>query len=383
MPKNLVLEWSELDQHMMQRALTLAEKGRWTTSPNPNVGCVIAQADAIVGEGYHYQAGQPHAEVFALREARNLAKGATAYVTLEPCSHFGRTPPCANALIEAGIGRVVCAMRDPNPQVSGRGLQRLRDAGIEVCVGLGEAEAMALNAGFIHRMIHGRPRVQLKLAASLDGKIALSNGESQWITGSIARQDVQQCRAQASAILSTSATVLADDPALTVRWAQLPHNVQQVYPESSLRQPIRIILDSQNRLLPEQKCFQFDGEVWLIRTLKDDLDWPENVTQWIQPTQANGQIDLPLLLTWLGEQQINTLWVEAGAHLAGALLQQACVDEFILYQAPCLLGQHGKNLAQLPDYQSLSDVPKWQWDDVALVGDDVRFRVTFHSENKE
>jgi diaminohydroxyphosphoribosylaminopyrimidine deaminase/5-amino-6-(5-phosphoribosylamino)uracil reductase len=383
MPEALVLEWSELDQQMMQRALALAEKGRWTTSPNPNVGCVIAQADTIVGEGYHHQAGQPHAEVFALREAGERAKGATAYVTLEPCSHFGRTPPCANALIESGIVRVVCAMRDPNPQVSGRGLQRLVDAGIDVCVGLGGLEANALNKGFIHRMTHARPWVQLKLAASLDGKIALSNGESQWITGEIARQDVQVFRAQACAILSTSVTVLSDDPALTVRWTQLPHHVQVNYSELAVRQPLRIILDSQNRLSPEQHCFQCNGDVWLIRTAKDNQYWPDNVTQWVRPTQANGQIDVLQLLTWLGEQQINTLWVEAGAHLAGSLLQQQCVDEFILYQAPCLLGQHGKNLAQLPDYQALSDVPKWQWDDVTQVGDDVRFRVTFHAEKKE
>lgn len=372
--------FSEFDRQMMLHALALAAKGRWTTSPNPNVGCVITQGERIVGEGFHYQAGQPHAEVFALRQAGEQAKGATAYVTLEPCSHFGRTPPCANALMAANVKRVVCAMRDPNPQVAGRGIARLREAGIEVQVGLCEAEANALNLGFIKRMTEGKPWVQLKLAASLDGKIALSNGQSQWITGELARSDVQVFRAQASAILSTSETVLLDNAKLTVRWPQLPKDVQSVYSEDCVRQPIRILLDSRNRLTPDLPCFHDGGEVWLIRTQADLQTWPERVKQCLLPAQANGQIDLSHLMAWLGEQNINALWVEAGAQLSGALLAQGLVDEFILYQAPCLLGDQAKDLMKLPDYQSLGDVPRWHWHSIETIGEDVRFRTILNKK---
>src|SRR5476651_2582626 len=231
------------DEKYMARAFELARRGRFTTTPNPNVGCVIVRDGEIVGEGYHLRAGEPHAEVHALRMAGERAKGATAYVTLEPCSHHGRTPPCADALVDAGVARVVASMQDPNPEVAGRGLYRLKQAGIDVSHGLMHSEAEAVNLGFLKRMRTGFPYVQLKLAASLDGRTAMASGESQWITSSQAREDVQLFRAQSSAILSTSATVLADDPALTVRWPSLPEHVQECYPQSALRQPIRVIVD--------------------------------------------------------------------------------------------------------------------------------------------
>ncbi|WP_016585186.1 bifunctional diaminohydroxyphosphoribosylaminopyrimidine deaminase/5-amino-6-(5-phosphoribosylamino)uracil reductase RibD, partial [Yersinia pestis] len=231
------------DEFYMARAFELARLGRFTTSPNPNVGCVLVRDGEIVGEGYHLRAGEPHAEVHALRMAGEKARGATAYVTLEPCSHYGRTPPCADALVAAGVIRVVAAMQDPNPEVAGRGLYKLKQAGIAVDHGLMLAEAEAVNLGFLKRMRTGFPYVQLKMAASLDGRTAMASGESQWITSPQARQDVQRFRAESSAILSTSATVLADDPSLTVRWQDLDAETQVLYPHDSVRQPVKIILD--------------------------------------------------------------------------------------------------------------------------------------------
>lgn len=244
------------DEFYMARAFELARLGRFTTAPNPNVGCVIVRDGEIVGEGYHLRAGEPHAEVHALRMAGDKARGATAYVTLEPCSHHGRTPPCADALVAAGVTRVVAAMQDPNPQVAGRGLYKLQQAGVEVRHGLMLAEAEAVNLGFLKRMRTGFPYVQLKLGASLDGRTAMASGESQWITSPEARQDVQRLRAQSAAILSTSATVLADDPSLTVRWDELDAETQRLYPRENLRQPLRILLDSQNRITPQHRVVQ-------------------------------------------------------------------------------------------------------------------------------
>ena len=278
--------FSAEDHRYMSRALQLAEQGRFTTSPNPNVGCVIVAAGQIVGEGFHLRAGEPHAEVHALRMAGEKAKGATAYVTLEPCSHFGRTPPCADALVNAGVARVVAAMEDPNPQVSGRGMRRLADAGIEVQVGLLQAQAEALNLGFIKRMRHGLPYVRLKMAASLDGRTALANGQSQWITSPAARADVQRWRAQSSAILTGADTVLADDPSLNVRWAQLPPSIQTHYAEEQIRQPIRVVIDSQQRITPEAKLFTIAGDVWLARQQAQG-QWPQ-ADNWLHRAIAQG-----------------------------------------------------------------------------------------------
>ncbi|PSV98981.1 bifunctional diaminohydroxyphosphoribosylaminopyrimidine deaminase/5-amino-6-(5-phosphoribosylamino)uracil reductase RibD [Photobacterium iliopiscarium] len=368
---------TQTDQQMMSRAIALAKRGRYTTAPNPMVGCVIVNNGDIVGEGYHYQAGQPHAEVFALRQAQQRAQGATVYVTLEPCSHHGRTPPCAEALINAKVARVVCAMVDPNPVVAGRGIALLQAAGIRVDVGVLALEAQALNPGFIKQMTHQMPYVELKLAASLDGRTALANGASKWITGPKARSDVQQFRACAGAILSTSATVIADNPSLNVRWSELDASVQQQYPQSALRQPIRVIIDSQNRLTPEYQLFNLPGETILARTTLGTEAWPDSVQQWQIPTQINSnQLDLMALMSRLATYGINHIWVEAGASLAGALLQQQLVDSLILYQAPKLMGSDSRGLIDITGLTSMTQTPLLTITDVGVIGVDIRIMAT-------
>ena len=368
---------TQTDQQMMSRAIALAKRGRYTTAPNPMVGCVIVNNGDIVGEGYHYQAGQPHAEVFALRQAQQRAQGATVYVTLEPCSHHGRTPPCAEALINAKVARVVCAMVDPNPVVAGRGIALLQAAGIRVDVGVLALEAQALNPGFIKQMTHQMPYVELKLAASLDGRTALANGASKWITGPKARSDVQQFRACAGAILSTSATVIADNPSLNVRWSELDASVQQQYPQSALRQPIRVIIDSQNRLTPEYQLFNLPGETILARTTLGTEAWPDSVQQWQIPTQINSnQLDLMALMSRLATYGINHIWVEAGASLAGALLQQQLVDSLILYQAPKLMGSDSRGLIDITGLTSMAQTPLLTITDVGVIGVDIRIMAT-------
>ncbi|SMY33379.1 MULTISPECIES: bifunctional diaminohydroxyphosphoribosylaminopyrimidine deaminase/5-amino-6-(5-phosphoribosylamino)uracil reductase RibD [Photobacterium] len=365
------------DQKMMSRAIALAKLGRYTTAPNPNVGCVIVNGNDIVGEGYHYQAGQPHAEVFALRQAQQRAQGATVYVTLEPCCHYGRTPACAEALINANVARVVCAMVDPNPAVSGRGIAMLQAAGIDVEVGVLAAEAQALNPGFIKQMTLQMPYVELKLAASLDGRTALANGVSKWITGPKARADVQHFRAQAGAILSTSATVIADDPSLNVRWSELDQAVQHAYPQAALRQPIRVIIDSQNRLTPDYQLFHLPGETILARTSIGTEAWPDSVQQWQLPTQTNShQLDLVALMSRLAQYGINHIWVEAGARLAGALLQQQLVDKLILYQAPKLMGSDSRGLIDISGLTTMAQTPLLTITDVCMIDCDIRIMAT-------
>ncbi|MCC8367650.1 bifunctional diaminohydroxyphosphoribosylaminopyrimidine deaminase/5-amino-6-(5-phosphoribosylamino)uracil reductase RibD [Xenorhabdus sp. PB61.4] len=374
-----------LDETYMSRALELAYQGRFTTSPNPNVGCVIVKDDQIVGEGFHLRAGEPHAEVHALRMAGEKAKGATAYVTLEPCSHHGKTPPCSDALIAAGISRVVVAMQDPNPQVAGRGLYKLQQAGISVEHGVMMEQAEMLNKGFLKRMRTGFPYLQLKLGASLDGRTALASGESKWITSPAARQDVQKLRAQCSAILSSSATVLADDPSLTVRWNELDAETQAVYPQASLRQPVRIIVDSKNRVTPQHQVVQQTGQCWLAHTDQDGSDsansadkneqqWPDNIEKILLPVHGTG-VDLVLLMMQLGKRQVNSVWAECGPTLAGALLSLGLVDELILYIAPKVLGNSARGLFAIPELQKLSDAPEFTLIDVQQIGPDVRLRL--------
>lgn len=360
--------------HFMQRAIELAKQGRFTTTPNPNVGCVIVKNGEIVGEGYHHKAGEPHAEVYALKMAGEKAKDADVYVTLEPCSHFGRTPPCADALIQANVKSVYIAMRDPNPNVAGKGIKRLEDAGIHVEVDILADLAESLNKGFLKRMRTGFPYVQLKLATSLDGKIAMASGESQWITSPFSRQDVQQFRAQASAILSSRKTVQFDNASLTVRWHELPLDIQAIYPQNQIRQPYRVILDSQNKLTGEEKIFKQAGETWIVR--KQPIMLNTINTQLLIEDSTAKYIDLRLLLKQLAQKQVNTLWVEAGAHLAGALIEQELVDELIIYMAPKLLGHNAKDAFVLPDLTQLAKAPCFNIRSVTQIGDDIRLILT-------
>lgn len=350
------------DQSFMARALRLAEQALYTTSPNPRVGCLIVRHGEVAGEGWHQRAGEPHAEVHALRAAGAAARGATAYVTLEPCSHFGRTPPCADALIEAGVARVVVAMEDPNPLVAGRGIERLRAAGIVVDCGVLEDPARELNIGFVSRMRRGRPWLRLKLAASLDGKTALSNGASQWITGPAARQDGHRWRARACAILSGIGTIAADDPQL---------NVREV---ASDRQPLKVVVDSQLQLSPEARLFG-DGKVLLVGAI-DSKDRAaalrDKGAEVLCLPDASGRVDLTALLTELGRRGINELHVEGGYRLSGALLAAGLVDELLLYLAPCLLGDDARGMFGLPPLQSLSEKHGLAIRDMRMVGTDLR-----------
>lgn len=346
----------------MARALVLAERGLFTTTPNPRVGCVIVKDGKIVGEGWHERAGQPHAEVYALRAAGDAARGATAFVTLEPCSHHGRTPPCANALIDAGVVRVVAAMRDPNPQVSGRGIELLTLAGIHAEVGLMAAQATELNIGFISRMTRGRPWVRLKTASTLDGKTALANGVSQWITGPAARADVQRLRARACAVLTGVGTVLADDPQMTVRDFDIN------------RQPLRIVVDSRLRTPPAAKILHDEG-AWIVcaqtdRARRDAL--LEAGALVLEQPGAEGRVDLAALLTELGSRGINEVHVEAGTKLNGALLAAGLVDEWIAYLAPKVMGDPARGLFALPEYAAMAQCRDFRVQDVRQLGDDLR-----------
>lgn len=322
-------EFSAIDHLHMANALRLAERGAYTTRPNPMVGCVIARDEQTLGQGWHQRAGGPHAEVFALREAGEAARGATAYVTLEPCAHFGRTPPCADALIEAGVARVVAAMRDPFPQVDGNGFDRLRNAGIAVLEGLMGTQARALNRGFLSRVERGRPWLRVKLAASLDGRTAMADGTSKWITGAAAREDVQHWRARAGAILTGAGTVLADDPMLTVR-----------LPEAEVMPPLRVVLDARLRSL---ECARVRGGGAPTLYLHDAAVCAPDAADAAFATVPciDGRLDLAAVLALLADRGINEVHTEAGATLAGALLRGGWVDELLLYQAPTLLGEHG------------------------------------------
>jgi len=370
---------SIIDSQMMQVAINLAKQGRFTTAPNPNVGCVLTVDNCIVGRGFHQKAGQGHAEVNALADAGTLAYGATAYVTLEPCSHFGRTPPCAQGLIDAGISRVVIAMTDPNPQVAGRGIAMLEQAGISVTTNVLTAAARELNPGFLCRMEHKRPYITVKLGATLDGATALVDGTSQWITGAPARVDVQQWRAQSCAILTGSATVLQDNPSLNLRWPEIGQ-VSEVIEESELRQPVRIVIDSRNQVTPSHKIVTINSAIILVRRQADKQQWPSHVEQLIMPGQ--GQIDLTQLMTLLAKREINSVWVEAGQTLCGALLEADLVDKVVIYQAPKLMGSGNKGLFTLPTVNSIDQLVDLTIDDLRLVGNDIRISATPTRENK-
>jgi len=355
---------SAADSQWMARALQLAQRGLLTATPNPRVGCVLVKNGKNIGEGWHVRAGEPHAEVHALRAAGAAAQGATAYVTLEPCSHHGRTPPCAEALIEAGVARVVCAMQDPNPRVAGQGFAMLRAAGIAVECGLMEAAARDLNIGFVSRMTRGLPFVRSKIAASLDGRTALANGVSQWITGAAARVDVQHWRARSCALVTGIGTVLADDPQLNVRIA-------------TERQPLRVVLDSALRMPPTARMLQ-GGRV-LVCTASQDAGKRaalerQGAEVLLLPVTA-GQVDLPAVLRELARRGINEVLVEAGKTLNGALLRAGLVDELLLYLAPQLLGDAARGLADLGELTQLEQRVGLVWQEVRHVGGDMRITV--------
>jgi diaminohydroxyphosphoribosylaminopyrimidine deaminase / 5-amino-6-(5-phosphoribosylamino)uracil reductase len=377
--------FTDFDRRAMTRALELAERGLETTHPNPRVGCVIAQGEEIIGEGWHERQGEPHAEINALGAAGPKAAGATAYVTLEPCSHHGRTPPCVDALIGARLARVVFAVEDPNPRVSGRGAEALRRAAVAVESGLMAAEAAELNRGFLKRMRSGRPWVIVKLAMSLDGRTALANGASQWITGPAAREDVQHWRARSSAILTGIGTVLADDPRLDVRLPDLPSGRPRL-------QPLRVVLDARLRTPPGARMLTTGGGILIMTAANQSSNVVELAARRSRlaergaaieevPVSAPGdaagttRLSLPDVLDWLGRQEINELWVEAGARLAGRLLDESLVDELVLYMAPKLLGSNARPLADIADVQELKDARRLTLVEARRIGEDLRIRL--------
>lgn len=362
-------------ERWMARALVLARRGLYTTDPNPRVGCVLVKDGRRVGEGWHQRAGEPHAEVHALRDAGEAARGATAYVTLEPCSHHGRTGPCAEALVEAGVAKVVVAMRDPNPLVAGNGVARLRAAGIEVEVGLLEAQARALNPGFISRMAEGRPFVRLKMAMSLDGRTAMRSGESQWITGPRARCQVQRLRARSSAVITGVESVIFDNSRLTLRADQLELPDGEAI---AARQPLRVVVDSRLRLPEAAACLREPGRTLVATVDGHDAERRARLEAagaevLALPAGEDGRVDLAALLAHLAEREaINEALLETGATLAGAMLDAGLVDEMQLFVAPTLLGGEARPLFALPGLETMAERKPLEILDIRAVGRDWR-----------
>lgn len=361
----MAAQFSDFDRQMMRRALELAALGRYSAPPNPRVGCVIVQGERIVGEGWHRKSGEAHAEPIALQAAGEAARGATVYVTLEPHSHRSRTPPCTRALINAGVKRVVSATLDPNPEVHGAGVRQLLDAGVQADIGLLDAEARELNAGFGKRMTTGLPRVTVKIGASLDGRVALATGESRWITGEASRADVQRLRAESGAVLTGIDTLLADDPQLTVRDATL---------DLRGRLPLRVVLDSRLRTPATARLFKEKGDVVLIT----DSNLPERpeLTALARvvgvPRAAAGGLDLTQVLTEMGRLQCNDVLVEAGPTLAGAFIEAGLVDQLIVYMAPVLLGPDARPMLRLPPLERLADRVQFALQRTEAMGSDVK-----------
>ncbi len=355
------------DHFYMAKAIQLAAQGMYSTQPNPRVGCVIVAQDQIVGEGYHQRAGEAHAEVNALREAASKAHGATAYVSLEPCSHQGKTPPCADALIDAGVSRVVCAMQDPNPLVAGNGLNRLQQAGIKTTSGVMQAEAEALNPGFIKRMSCGLPYVRVKLAMSLDGRTAMASGESKWITGEAARLDVQRLRARSSVVLTGSGTVLADNPSMTVRL-----DAQQLDILVDPHQPLRAVIDSQLKTATDCQIYQLPGQSVVFSAIDNIPEKESRQIVSIPVKKESAKLDLQVVMQWLAQQQANEVHVEAGSELCGALLAQQLVDEIIIYMAPHIMGDAARGLFHLPDIEKMQQRIDLSIEDIRAIGKDWR-----------
>ncbi|OGT19520.1 MAG: riboflavin biosynthesis protein RibD [Gammaproteobacteria bacterium RBG_16_57_12] len=370
------------DYRHMARALELAARGLHTTDPNPRVGCVIVRQGEIVGEGWHEVAGEPHAEVHALQQAGERSRGADVYVTLEPCSHHGRTPPCSQALIDAGVARVIVAMQDLNPRVSGSGMARLRAAGIAVDCGIMQAEARALNPGFIMRMEQGRPHVRCKMAMSLDGRTAMASGESRWISGEAARHDVQELRARSSAIMTGINTVLMDDPSLTVR--EVPRTGVYSAAATSLRQPLRVVLDAGLRMPFKARLLSAPGRTLILTGVADQQAHStlskagaEVVTL---PLSSPGLLNLGAVLECLAQREVNELLLESGPVLSGALLQAGLIDELVIYVAPMLMGDGARGLFHLPGLETLAQKIPLHIIDQRQVGQDWRITAQVYRE---
>ena len=355
--------FSASDSAYMARALALAARGEYTAHPNPMVGCVLVRNDKIIGEGWHISAGDAHAEVNALA-ATDDAKAAVVYVSLEPCAHHGKTPPCVDALIVAGVSEVVCAMQDPSADVGGRGIAALKTAGIKVRTGLMGVEAVKLNAGFISRVTRGRPFVRAKIAMSLDGAIAMQNGESQWITGPAARADVQRLRARAGAVMTGIGTVLADDPSLNVRDETI---------DTAGRQPLRVVLDSQLRMPLASGMLCLPGST-IVYCVDDDMRsaLEEAGAEVVKTTGEDSNVDISAVLDDLGERGINNVLVEAGPRLAGSLISADLVDELVIYQAPHIMGSESVPMVRTPSWTELADRRALDITDCRRVGADTR-----------
>jgi len=365
-----VPEFTAEDCAYMARALRLAERGRYTAHPNPMVGCVLVNEDQVVGEGFHAKTGEAHAEVHALRAAGERARGATAYVTLEPCAHHGKTPPCSNALIEAGVSKVIVAMRDPFVTDGKRGLQVLADAGISVDVGLMQSAATALNRGFVNRVTLQRPWVRVKLAASIDGAIAMASGESQWITGAAARADVQRLRACSGAVMTGIGTVLADDPSLNVRAADI---------ETGGLQPLRVVIDSRLRMPLAASMLALPGRTLICCTGSPDArDFKKTNAEVVSFSAHDGRVDVDAVLQELAARGVNDVLVEAGPGLAGHCLERGLVDELVIYQAPSVLGSQTIRMFDTPAMTSLADRKSLTITDVRRIGSDTRITAAFN-----
>jgi len=360
------MNYSPQDHHHMARALVLAEQGLYSTDPNPRVGCVLANGDEVVGEGWHERAGDAHAEINALATAGKRSTGATAYITLEPCSHHGKTPPCTDALIDAGIVRVIVAMEDPNPRVAGSGLAQLKAAGIEAQAGLLQSAAMALNPGHISRMSRARPYVRIKLAMSLDGRTAMASGESQWITSTQARRDAHLLRARSSAILCGAGTVLQDDPSLTVR-------VDEHVPEGGWRQPLRVILDPDMLMPQDARMLELPGATLIVTRKGLAAGSPlAGKAEIVEVDGQEGSLELSQVMTLLAEREVNEVTVESGATLCGALLDSDLMDEIVIYMAPVLMGDNARGLFHLPAIEAMAQRKQLAIRDIRAVGTDWR-----------
>lgn len=367
-----------IDEFYMKYAIKLAYRGKFTTTPNPIVGCVVVNFNKIVGEGWHERAGSQHAEIKALNMAGENAKGSTVYITLEPCNYFGKTPPCCDHLIKCGVSRVVIAIKDPNPKVYGKSIKKLKKYGIIITYGILLKKAKKINIDFIKRMKTGIPWIQLKLGSSLDGCIAMKNGSSKWITSLQSRQDVQYLRARSSAILSSSSTVIIDNPFLNFRWKDLDKNIKKYYTKDNVRQPIKVIIDSKNLISPEYNVINPLSKIILVRIKKDKLTWPKNVEQLIVPS-LNNKINLLELFKILGKREINRILVEAGSILSGYLLKIGLIDEIIIYLSSKLLGSNTKQLFSLPNISHIDQALSLYFKKIKRIGPDIR--ITLKTKN--